>query len=183
MLEAIHARGDHEAATKKAGAVVEKPRRMKLGKAADQGERTIPETLTDMHHPREHWRSIRTNTPLERLMREIILIAKTLCRNRILGAIGFGFALEMRFGSGWAISALLLGYGSRSTPSSRLELAHPDLEISANPFGNQYRCTSRGAIWPRRLILSEAPGRIRRSALPAGVQKKLNTLPDAVMLV
>ena len=30
-----------------------------------------PETLAYMQYPREHWRQIRTNNPLERLMKEI----------------------------------------------------------------------------------------------------------------
>ncbi len=71
MLKAIHAQEDYEAAMKKSVDVVEKLRTMKLPNAAKQVEQTIHETLSYMNYPREHWRSITTNNPLERLMREI----------------------------------------------------------------------------------------------------------------
>ena len=44
---------------------------MKLSQAAEKVENGIEETLTYMHFPSEHWRKIRTNNGLERLMREI----------------------------------------------------------------------------------------------------------------
>lgn len=93
MLKAIHAQEDHEAAVKKSGDVVEKLRGMKLKKAADQVENTIHETLTYMHYPREHWRSIRTNNPLERLMREIRR------RTRVVGAFPDGDSAVMLAGA------------------------------------------------------------------------------------
>jgi transposase-like protein len=71
MLKAIHAQEDKIEARKKAKTVVEKLRGMKLGKAADIVESGIEETLTYMSYPQSHWRKIRTNNPLERIMREI----------------------------------------------------------------------------------------------------------------
>ena len=71
MLKAIHAQEDKLEARKKAKTVVEKLRGMKLGKAADIVESGIEETLTYMSYPQSHWRKIRTNNPLERIMREI----------------------------------------------------------------------------------------------------------------
>ena len=55
----------------KAQAVVEKLKGMKLNKAADHVQRTVDEPLSYMSYPEEHWRRIRTNNPLERIMREI----------------------------------------------------------------------------------------------------------------
>jgi len=84
MLKAIHAQEDIEAAQAKARGVVEKLRTMKLPKAADQVERTIDETLSYMNYPREHWRNLRTNNPMERMMREIRR------RTRVVGAFPDG---------------------------------------------------------------------------------------------
>jgi putative transposase len=44
---------------------------MKLGKAAEIVEEGVAETLSYMAFPPEHWRQIRTNNPLKRIMREI----------------------------------------------------------------------------------------------------------------
>jgi transposase-like protein len=44
---------------------------MKLGAAARLVESGIDETLNYYAFPSQHWRSLRTNNPLERLMREI----------------------------------------------------------------------------------------------------------------
>ena len=71
MLKAIHAQEDREAALEKARAVVSKLEGMRLSKAADLVRNGIEETLSYYEFPREHWRSIRTNNPLERVIREI----------------------------------------------------------------------------------------------------------------
>ena len=71
MLKAIHAQEDREAALAKAQAVVSKLEGMRLAKAAAIVGEGIAETLAYMAFPREHWRSLRTNNPLERLMREL----------------------------------------------------------------------------------------------------------------
>lgn len=71
MLKAIHASEDREAADQKAACVCEKLRVMRLPQAADKIEQSIAETLTYYCFPRQHWRRIRTNNALERIMREI----------------------------------------------------------------------------------------------------------------
>ena len=71
MLKAIHAQEDREAALEKAQTVVGKLRAMRLANAAKIVEDGIGETLRYTHFPREHWRKIRTNNPMERIMREI----------------------------------------------------------------------------------------------------------------
>lgn len=71
MLKAIHAQEDREASIDKANQVIEKLKTMKLPNAAKTVEDGIRETLTYTAYPREHWRSIRTNNPMERIMREI----------------------------------------------------------------------------------------------------------------
>jgi putative transposase len=71
MLKAIHAQEDRQAALDKAQAVVEKLETMKLAKAAGIVRDGVAETLSYMAFPREHWRSLRTNNMLERIMREI----------------------------------------------------------------------------------------------------------------
>lgn len=71
MLKAIHAQEDLEAARDKTRAVVEKLKKMKLANAAKMVEEGADETLSYYYFPSQHWRSLRTNNPLERLMREI----------------------------------------------------------------------------------------------------------------
>jgi transposase-like protein len=71
MLKAIHAQEDLAEAKKKACAVADKLEGMKLRKAAAIVREGAGETLSYYHFPREHWRRIRTNNPLERIMREI----------------------------------------------------------------------------------------------------------------
>ena len=71
MLKAIHAQEDKEAAREKIESVVKKLERMKLHKAAKLVRDGTEETLSYYDFPREHWRSLRTNNPLERIMREI----------------------------------------------------------------------------------------------------------------
>jgi transposase-like protein len=71
MLKAIHAQEDRKEALKKAAIVVKKLEEMKLGKAAGILREGIAETLRYYEFPSEHWLRIRTNNPLERIMREI----------------------------------------------------------------------------------------------------------------
>jgi transposase-like protein len=71
MLKAIHAQEDLKEARKKAEAVAAKLELMKLTKAAKKVREGIDETLEYMNFHREHWMRIRTNNPLERIMREI----------------------------------------------------------------------------------------------------------------
>ena len=71
MLKAIHASEDREAADKKVEDVIAKLKAGKMWKAAKLVEETAHETLIYYAFPSQHWRCIRTNNPLERLMREI----------------------------------------------------------------------------------------------------------------
>ena len=71
MLKAIHAQESLSEARKKAASVVANLAEMKLGKASELVLGGIEETFSYYAFPREHWRRIRTNNPLERLMREI----------------------------------------------------------------------------------------------------------------
>jgi len=57
---------------------------MKLGRAAEIVAAGVEETLSYYSFPSEHWRSLRTNNPMERLMREIRR------RTRVVGAFPDG---------------------------------------------------------------------------------------------
>ena len=84
MLKAIHAQENHAAARRKAEEVIARLKAQRLAKAAELVERAIDETLAYYAFPEEHWRRIRTNNPLERLMREIRR------RTRVVGAFPDG---------------------------------------------------------------------------------------------
>jgi transposase-like protein len=71
MLKAVHASEDRQAARAKAAQVAGKLREMKLPAAAQLVDNSMDETLNYYEFPSQHWRSLRTNNPLERLMREI----------------------------------------------------------------------------------------------------------------
>ena len=84
MLKAIHAQEDRVNAEQKAAQVVQKLEAMRLGRAAEIVRSGVGETLEYMSFPREHWRCIRTNNPLERLNREVRR------RTRVVGAFPDG---------------------------------------------------------------------------------------------
>ena len=84
MLKAIHAQEDAQSAKEKARQVALKLREMRLARAAEIVEAGIDETLSYYSMPSEHWRCLRTNNPLERLMREIRR------RTRVVGAFPDG---------------------------------------------------------------------------------------------
>jgi transposase-like protein len=71
MLKAIHAAEDLAAAREKTQLIVAKLREMKLPAAAEFLAKNVEETFRYYAFPSEHWRSLRTNNPLERVMREI----------------------------------------------------------------------------------------------------------------
>jgi transposase-like protein len=70
MLKAIHAQESREAAQDKARDVVEKLKAMRLGAAAKLVAESIDETLGYYAFPSQHWIKIKTNNPMERLLRE-----------------------------------------------------------------------------------------------------------------
>jgi putative transposase len=84
MLKAIHAQEDRKAAAEKMKAVIADLRTMKLNKAAELLEESGHETLTYYSFPDSHWIKLRTNNPLERIMREIRR------RTRVVGAFPDG---------------------------------------------------------------------------------------------
>lgn len=93
MLKAIHASEDIVAAREKAVRVIEKLRGLRLTNAAELAEAGVGETLTDYAFLEEHWGRIRTNNPLDRLLREIRR------RTRVVGALpGWTIGLGPRRG-------------------------------------------------------------------------------------
>jgi Transposase and inactivated derivatives len=84
MLKAIHAQEDRKATTEKMQAIIADLRSMRLTKAADFMEASGHETLTYYAFPDSHWVKLKTNNPLERIMREIRR------RTRVVGAFPDG---------------------------------------------------------------------------------------------
>lgn len=109
MLKAIHAAEDVVAAREKTRQVIAKLRDQRLTKAAELVETGIEETLAYYGFPEEHWRRIRTNNPLERILREIRR------RTRVVGAFPDGesalnlAAARLRYiaGSEWSTKRYL----------------------------------------------------------------------------
>src|SRR5947209_17839329 len=62
---------------------------MKLRTAAELVEQKVGETMTYYAYPSTHWRQIRTNNPLERIIREIRR------RTRVVGAFPDGHSALM----------------------------------------------------------------------------------------
>ena len=93
MLKAIHAQEDKEAAKEKAGLVAAKLRTLKLESLAKFVEESVEETLSYMDFPTEHWRKIRTNNGLERIMKEIRR------RTRVVGSFPDGYSAMMLVGA------------------------------------------------------------------------------------
>ena len=118
MLKAIHAQEGQAAAREKARQVVEKLAAMKLPDAAEIVSAGIEETLSYFDFPREHWRSLRTNHPLERLMRKIRR------RTRGVGAFPDGRSARM-------LVAARLRYVAGTRWGTRRYLNMPRLEHTA----------------------------------------------------
>jgi putative transposase len=93
MLKAIHAQESREAAETKAANVVDQLRALRLGKAADLVASKIAETLTYYGYPPTHWIKLRTNNPMERIMREIRR------RTKVVGAFPDGESAVMLVGA------------------------------------------------------------------------------------
>lgn len=84
MLKAIHAQESRAAASRKAAEVIAALKARKLSKAAELVESHIAETLSFYAFPDQHWIKLKTNNPLERIMREIRR------RTRVVGAFPDG---------------------------------------------------------------------------------------------
>jgi transposase-like protein len=93
MLKAIHAQEDRPSALAKAQQVAEKLQALRLYKAATLVREGIAETLAYMDFPREHWRSLKTNNMLERIMRELRR------RTRVVGCFPDGDSALMLVGA------------------------------------------------------------------------------------
>ena len=93
MLKAIHASEDKQAAIEKAEAVIKKLKARKLIQAAKIVSDGISETLTYYDFPDAHWVRIRTNNPLERILREVRR------RTRVVGAFPDGNSALMLVGA------------------------------------------------------------------------------------
>jgi transposase-like protein len=89
MLKAIHAQEDRCSAEDKVREVIAKLRALRLTKAAELVEAKAHETLTYFAFPGNHWRQIKTNNPLERIIREIRR------RTRAVGAFPDGHSALM----------------------------------------------------------------------------------------
>jgi transposase-like protein len=88
MLKTIYTQESRRAADAKVAAVVVELKRMKLGKLSEWITTTVAETFVYLAFPSEHWRRIRTNNPLERIMREIRR------RTRVVGPFPDGESLK-----------------------------------------------------------------------------------------
>ena len=69
-LKAIHAQESREAAESKSKDVIQKLQAMKLRAAAELVENSMHETLAYYAYPPQHWLKIKTNNPMERLLKE-----------------------------------------------------------------------------------------------------------------
>jgi transposase-like protein len=93
MLKAIHAQEDSREALKKAKTVSEKLQKMKLKNASEFIAESIHETLSYYEFPEEHWRKIRTNNPMERILKEVRR------RTKVIGAFPDGESALMLVGA------------------------------------------------------------------------------------
>ena len=84
ILKAIHAQESRKAAQEKAQRIAQELQGMRLSKAAELLTERVVETLTYYQFPQTHWTRIKTNNPLERIMREIRR------RTRVVGAFPDG---------------------------------------------------------------------------------------------
>ena len=84
MLKAIHAQENLAEAQKKKNQIAEKLSEMKLGKASKLVAEGGDETFSYYSFPVEHWKRIRTNNGLERIMKEIRR------RTRVIGSFPDG---------------------------------------------------------------------------------------------
>ena len=84
MLKAIHAQETRDAAQEKARTVIAELLRQRMKRAAELVDDHVGDTFTCYAFPDRHWIKLKTNNPLERLMREIRR------RTRVVGAFPDG---------------------------------------------------------------------------------------------
>nr|WP_306558289.1 MULTISPECIES: IS256 family transposase [Bradyrhizobium] len=145
MLKAIHAQESRAAADEKARTVIADLRASRMAKAADLVEQAVHETLAYYAFPDIHWRKIRTNNPLERIMKEIRR------RTRVVGAFPDGqsclnlAAARLRHiaGTAWCVSY------ARSLPASAIPRRWRACATTvATPVPRRLRRRSPGATAP-----------------------------------
>jgi len=137
MLKAIHAQEDVDSATAKAEAVAKKLEDLKLRNAAQKVHDGANETFMYYHFPAEHWRQIRTNNMLERVMREIRR------RTRVVGCFPDGnSALMLAAARLRHIAGTKWGLG-RYMSMKRLQEMEVELTAAAD---NQTACPSGQAV-------------------------------------
>jgi transposase-like protein len=120
MLKAIHAQEDKKAAREKALQVVQKLKELRLQKASEMIQNGIEETLSYYDFPEEHHRMIRTNNPMERIIREIRR------RTRVVGSFPDGNSALM-------LAAARLRYVASSTWGERKYLDMTKLSKKKEP--------------------------------------------------
>ena len=71
MLKAIHVQKCRDAAQRKAQDVIERLKTMNLRTAEALVDSAVNETFTFYAYPPQHWLKIKTNNPMERLLKEV----------------------------------------------------------------------------------------------------------------
>lgn len=89
LLKAIHAQESRASAVVKSKDVVHKLQAMKLKAAAGLVEQSISETFAYYAYPPQHWLKIKTNNPMERLLKE------ARRRTKVVGAFPDGHSALM----------------------------------------------------------------------------------------
>jgi transposase-like protein len=98
-LKAIHASEDRAAAEQKAALVAEKLAAMRLDNAARIVREGAGETFSYYAFPREHWRSLRTNNPMERI---IVSVRAGPCCVLVFAAVSLAFCGVHLLARGWS---------------------------------------------------------------------------------
>jgi len=154
MLKAIHAQEDLTEAQRKAAEIVKRLKEMKLKSAAELVEQKLAETLCYYQYPSTHWRQIRTNNPLERIIREIRR------RTRVVGAFPDGHSALM------LVAARLRHIASTKWGKRRYLV----METLLNPAKQEAACV---LFFFRQAYLAPARNRITRRR-SSNVESKLN---------
>jgi transposase-like protein len=153
MLKAIHASEDIAAAREKALRVVAKLRALRLTKAAELVETGVAETLAYYEFPEAHWRRVRTNNPLERILREIRR------RSRVVGAFPDGqsalnlAAARLRYIAGSEWSTKRPEHGTAEGPADE---RHHRLSPVRPPLGPNRKCEINWTL-PPTISLAPTP--------------------------
>lgn len=113
MLKAIHAQESREAAEVKAADVIKKLKAMKLRAAAELVENAIHQTFAFYAYPPQHWLKLKTNNPMERLLKE------ARRRTKVVGAFPDGHSALMLVAARLRHVAAT-GWGTRKYMNMRL---------------------------------------------------------------